>query len=120
MLLREICTVSPTKMRYSGVFAAITALSGMAAALPRPLNVSPSKGIPIKSGSIVHTRRSDFSNAGEITRRALDSGARVLKPIKVHPSFMKREVDEDGDSIDFSRLDLSKQVELVYGAPECE
>ena len=108
-------------MHYSGIITALAALSSFAAALPRPPSVTPPKAIPIKFNP-VHHARSLNPNAGVITRRALDSGAKVLKPIKVHPSFTKRSIDgdddEDEDSIDFSRLDLSTQAQLIYGAPE--
>lgn len=106
-------------MHYSGILAALTAISGFAAALPRPLAVTPPKTIPIKYDAL-HSIRSLNGNAGVITRRALDSGATVLKPIKVHPSFTKRSDGQDPDSTDFSRLDLSKQAQLIYGAPDCK
>lgn len=108
-------------MHYSGIIATLAALSGFAAALPRPPTVPLPKAIPIKY-SPAHIARSLNPEAGVITRRALDSGAKVLKPIKVHPSFTKRSLDgdedENEDSIDFSRLDLATQAQLIYGAPE--
>ena len=106
-------------MHYSGIFVAFTALSSFAAALPRPHLVTPPKAVPIKFDAL-HSTRSVDGNAGVITRRAIDSGAKILRPIKVHPSFTKRSDDEDPNSIDFSRLDLSKQAQLIYGSPDCK
>lgn len=106
-------------MHYAGVFVALTALSGFVAALPRPLSVTPPKAIPIKYDTL-HSTRSINENSGVITRRAIDSGAKILRPIKVHPSFTKRSDGSDPGSIDFSRLDLSKQAQLIYGAPDCK
>lgn len=102
-------------MHYLGVFTALTALSGLAVALPRP---NPPKQVPIKYDAL-HEIRSLNTNTGSVTRRAIESGAKILKPIKVHPSFTKRSDGEHKDSIDFSRLDLGKQAQLVYGSPDC-
>ncbi|KAF8428321.1 hypothetical protein EV426DRAFT_337351 [Tirmania nivea] len=106
-------------MHYSGIFIALTALSSFAAALPRPFSVTPPKAVSIKYDTL-HSIRSVNENTGVITRRAIDSGAKILRPIKVHHSFTKRSDDDDPDSIDFSRLDLSKQAQLIYGSPNSD
>ncbi|KAF8452972.1 hypothetical protein BGX38DRAFT_439163 [Terfezia claveryi] len=106
-------------MHYPGFLVALTALSSFAVALPRPVSVTPPKAVPIKLDPL-HSIRSVNENTGIITRRAIDSGAKILKPIKVHYSFTKRSDGDDSNSIDFSRLDLSKQAQLVYGSPDCK
>jgi len=106
-------------MHYSGIFVVLTALSSFAAALPRPPSVTPPKAVPIKFDAL-HSIRSVNGDEGVITRRAIDSGAKILRAIKVHPSFTKRSDNEDPDSIDFSRLDLSKQAQLIYGSADCK
>ena len=104
-------------MHYSSLFTLLTAFSSLATALPRPhplLQTTPPKTLPIKFDSTTLTRR-DIPN-GYITKRALDSGAKILKPIRLHP----RRSHDKRDVVDFSKLDPAKQAQLVYGAPESD